>query len=128
MQKKKLNRIWLYLSVSCVFSACQLNQKTEETNEQSTLADTLTYDYQHYTLYSEQIVKTNETTDTAFYTVSYPSFNDSTVNHFVLATLLGDDTATVTGTAQTFIGEFDEFFRSESYPRVWTSESHVNVK
>jgi len=127
MRKKMTNMSWAYVSIVCVFAACQFNQETKETDKQTTSVDTLTYKYQHYTLYSDHLVKTSETTDTAFYTVSYPSFTDSTVNQFVLTTLLGSDTASVKGTAQTFIGEFDEFFLSDAFPRVWTSESHLKV-
>src|SRR5690606_22858754 len=125
MRKKVRNTGWMYLGMVYVFAACQFNPATTETDKQQVAsADTLTYEYQHYTLYSDHLVKTSETTDTAFYTVSYPAFPDSTVNQFVLATLLGSDTATVKGSAQTFIGEFDEFFLSDGFPRVWTSESH----
>jgi len=127
MRKKMTNMSWAYVSIACVFAACQFNQETKETDKQTTSVDTLTYKYQHYTLYSDHLVKTSETTDTAFYTVSYPSFTDSTINQFVLTTLLGSDTASVKGTAQTFIGEFDEFFLSDAFPRVWTSESHLKV-
>src|SRR5690606_8673634 len=102
-------------------SACQYIPKDEKAAEDYGLTDTLAYEYQHYIRYSEHIVKTAETTDTAFYTVSYPSFKDSTVNRFVLTALLGNDTATIIGTAQTFINEYDRFFLSDPFPRIWTS-------
>ena len=116
-----------YILLVCMLSACQYNQKARETNAPSSLTDTLVYDYQHYTQYSDHIVKTEETTDTAFYTVSYPAFEDSIVNRFVLSSLLANDTATIKTTAQTFIDEFDRFFKSDPFPRIWTSESHVKV-
>src|SRR5690606_16620174 len=111
--RKKITYIgWLCFGITCVFSACQFNRETEETDKQTASLDTLAYDYQHYTLYSDHVVKTSETTDTTFYAVSYPSFQDSTVDRFVLTTLLGNDTAAVKGTAQTFIGEFDDVLLS----------------
>jgi len=117
----------LCLIMLCFFSACQFSQKTDETDASSLSLDTLAYEYEHYTQYSDHVLKTNETTDTAFYAVSYPSFTDSTVNRFVLTTLLGNDTATVQASAQTFVDEYDQFFLSDPFPRIWTSESHTNV-
>lgn len=129
MLKKIVHIAWLCFGVtSFVLSGCQFNRDTEQTDEQTVSADTLTYEYQHYTRYSDHVVKTSETTDTTFYSVSYPSFEDSVVNRFVLKTLLGSDTATVKGSAETFIGEFDDFFLSDAYPRIWTSESHAKVQ
>lgn len=127
MQKNIININWVFLGVACIFSACQFNSETKNADKQAVSVDTLTYEYQHYTLYSDHIVKTSETTDTTFYAASYPSFKDSTVNRFVLTTLLGNDTATVKGAAQTFVNEFDEFFLSDAFPRIWTSESHAKV-
>ena len=127
MNTTKIEAVGLYLMVLCVFSACQFSQETEKTDTPPQPLDTLTYEYQHYTQYSDHVVKTNETTDTAFYSVSYPTFADTTVNRFVLTTLLGNDTATVKATAQTFVDEYDQFFLSDPFPRIWTSESHTNV-
>ncbi|GGC35754.1 hypothetical protein GCM10011386_29870 [Parapedobacter defluvii] len=127
MRKKTINTGWIYFGVACVFSACQFNSESSDAGKQAVTTDTLAYEYQHYVLYSDHIVKTNETTDTSFYAVSYPSFKDSAVNRFVLTTLLGSDTATVEGSARTFVNEFDEFFLSDAFPRVWTSESHEKV-
>jgi len=128
MLKKIVQKAWLCLSVaSCVLSGCQFNRETNERDEQAVSTDTLAYEYEHYTLYSDHVVKTNETTDTTFYAVSYPSFKDSMANRFVLKTLLGSDTATVKGAAQTFVSEFDRFFLSDAFPRIWTSESNAKV-
>ncbi|MGK6351382.1 DUF3298 domain-containing protein [Parapedobacter sp. DT-150] len=110
------------------FGACQFNANTEDdADKQTAAADTLTYEYEEYIKYSENLIKTSETTDTTYFAVSYPRFQDSLVNRFVLATLLGNDTASVAGTAQTFIREFDDFQQSDPFPRVWTSESHAKV-
>lgn len=110
-----------------VVSACQFGTGTKKATNQTTKMDTLTYEYKDYVLYSDHVVQTTETTDTSYFAASYPVFPDSTVNQFVLAALLGNDTTTIEGTAKTFISEFDEFFRSDPFPRVWTSETHAKV-
>ena len=115
------------LAGAAIASACQLNSGDQETKGNAQAADTLSYEYKRYTQYSSNLVKTSETTDTTYYAASYPVFQDSTVNRFVLSTLLGNDTATVEETAQTFISEFDDFHQSDPFPRVWTSESHAKV-
>ena len=120
------------LTVLCITAgvallACQPNTGNQKTAKESTALDTLVYEYTDYLLYSNNLIKTSETTDTTFFSVSYPVFQDSAVNRFVRAELLGSDTATVEKAAQVFIGEFDRFYQSDSFPRVWTSESHAKV-
>ncbi len=127
MYNKEIKACWLCLGVAFIFGACQFNSKTQEADRDSVKMDTLVYDYQDYILYSDNLVKTTETTDTTFFSASYPVFKDSMVNRFVQTALLGSDTATVAGTAQTFVAEFDSFFKSDPFPRVWTSESHAKV-
>ncbi|SKB39427.1 protein of unknown function [Parapedobacter luteus] len=117
----------LYLLSTVLLSACQNHTDTKGTTANSAASDTLEYEYEHYIKYSSNLVKTSETTDTTYFTVSYPRFQDSVVNRFVLAAVLGSDTATVEGAAQTFISEFDDFHASDPFPRVWTSESHAKV-
>lgn len=128
MKKATSYLLWAFIGTACTLSGCQLNpENTGNDQTQTEAADTLAYEYRHYTLHSQNVVKTTETTDTTFYSVSYPLFNDSAVNRFVLTTLLGSDTATVAGSAQTFVKEFDDFFLTDPFPRIWTSESHTKV-
>src|SRR5690606_24904773 len=107
--------------------ACQPSMDEQQANDQNAAIDTLTYRYEDYIKYSENLIKTSETTDTAFYAASYPVFDDSSANRFVQTALLGDDSTTVEEAASTFIGEFDRFYTSDPYPRIWTSESHAKV-
>ena len=113
--------------IGLVFSACQSNRDGQQHTDHPPVADTLTYVYKDYIKYSEHLIKTSETTDTAFYAASYPVFDDSAANRFVLTALLGNDTSTVEEAGNTFIGEFDRFYASDPYPRIWTSESHAKV-
>ncbi|WP_257667849.1 DUF3298 and DUF4163 domain-containing protein [Parapedobacter tibetensis] len=110
-----------------VLGACQSNSDNNEAESQVQHADTLAYQYENYIKYSDFPIKTSETTDTTYFAMSYPSFQDSAVNRFVMGALLGDDTASVEGVAQTFIDEFDDFRQSDPFPRVWASESHAKV-
>jgi len=127
MRMKSTKNVLTYLVAGLVMTgACQSGSDTRETNA-GTNTDTLTYEYADYIKYSENVIKTSETTDTAFFAASYPVFQDSAVNHFVLSALLGSDTTSVERAAQTFIGEFDDFFQSDAFPRIWTSESHAKV-
>lgn len=89
--------------------------------------DTLSYQYTTYIQYSDQLIKTTETTDTTYFSVSYPVFADTVINQFIRKSLLGDDTASVEETADQFIGEFNRFQQSDPFPRVWVSESHAKV-
>lgn len=116
----------LYAIGALMVGACQFDADTEGSSRH-TSADTLTYEYKNYTKYSENVIKTNETTDTAFFSVSYPVFQDSIINRVVLKALLGSDTTTVESAAHTFIQEFDDFHQSDPFPRIWTSESHAKV-
>lgn len=115
------------LLVAAATSACQYGARTGSDSEQMASADTLTYTYTDYILYSKNIIKTGETTDTTFFAASYPEFADSTLNRFILSSLLGNDSTTVERTAQTFIAEFDDFHQSDPFPRIWTSESRAKV-
>lgn len=120
-------KTWLFLMAgAAMVGACQFNSDNQETTGKAQATDTLSYEYKRYTQYSSNLVKTSETTDTTYYTASYPVFQDSAINRFVLNALLGD-TTTVEESAQTFINEFDDFHHSDPFPRVWTSESHAKV-
>ncbi len=124
----KLNKPYVpYILGVLLIGACQLNTGDRGTEAQATAPDTLAYKYKDYLKYSDNLVKTSETTDTTFFAVSYPVFQDTAVNRFVQTELLGSDTATVEKSAQTFVEEFDNFYRSDPFPRVWTSESHAKV-
>jgi len=124
----KLSKLYVYgLTGILLMGACQLNTDKGETQAEKPAADTLAYVYEDYIKYSENLIKTSETTDTAFYAASYPVFDDSSANRFVQTALLGDDSTTVEEAASTFIGEFDRFYTSDPYPRIWTSESHAKV-
>ncbi|MFC3197496.1 DUF3298 domain-containing protein [Parapedobacter deserti] len=127
MRIKAINYGIAVLAGLAAFTACNQRSDTKDTSYQTATADTMAYEYRTYTKYSKNLIKTAETTDTAFFTVSYPEFADSAVNRFILTSLLGDDTATVAHTAQVFIGEFDNFHKSDPFPRIWTSESHAKV-
>ena len=113
--------------MSLLLAACQSNTGEQHATGRKTAADTLVYTYEDYIKYSENLIKTSETTDTAFYAASYPVFDDSIANRFVQTALLGSDSTTVEDAANTFIGEFDRFYGTDPYPRIWTSESHAKV-
>lgn len=113
--------------VGFALSACQPGIGEKDGTKNTVAVDTLTYVYQDYIKYSENLIKTSETTDTAFFAASYPVFDDSTANRFVQTALLGDDSTTVEEAASMFIGEFDRFYSSDPYPRIWTSASHAKV-
>ncbi len=117
----------LGLLAAAASSACQYGASDQGVAQESVAPDTLAYTYTDYTLYSKNVIKTGETTDTTFFAASYPEFADSSINSFVRSSLLGNDTATVEGTAKTFIDEFDDFHRSDPFPRIWTSESRAKV-
>lgn len=125
MEVKKL--ILYCASIGMALSACQPNTAEQEKTAHNPAADTLVYQYENYIKYSENLIKTSETTDTAFFAASYPVFDDSTANRFVRGALLGNDTTTVPQAATTFIGEFDRFYGSDPFPRIWTSELHAHV-
>src|SRR3546814_791928 len=115
------------LFVGLALSACQPNTGENEGSEHTVVVDTLAYVYEDYIKYSEHLIKTSETTDTTFFAASFPVFDDSVANRFVQTALLGDDSTTVEEAANTFIGEFDRFYASDPYPRIWPSESHAEV-
>lgn len=124
----EITRVTTYcIFVGMALSACQPNTGDQDTTGTAIETDTLAYVYEDYIKYSKNLIQTSETTDTAFFAASYPVFEDSTANRFVSAALLGNDTSTVEDAARTFIGEFDRFYASDPYPRVWTSESHAKV-
>ena len=123
-----MTRIIAYgISAGIALSACQSNTRDQDTTGSDIASDTLTYVYEDYIKYSENLIKTSETTDTAFFAASYPVFDDSAANRFVRTALLGNDTATVEQAASVFVGEFDRFYSSDPFPRVWTSDSHAKV-
>ncbi|SEL87068.1 DUF3298 and DUF4163 domain-containing protein [Parapedobacter koreensis] len=124
---KRSNISIFYIVVATLLGACQSNTETQESTGNKVALDTLEYNDEDYVRYSDNLVKTSETTDTTYFAVSYPKFQDTVVNRFVLSALLGSDTATVAGAAQTFIKEFDDFHQSDPFPRIWTSESHAKV-
>ncbi|WP_262248999.1 DUF3298 and DUF4163 domain-containing protein [Parapedobacter soli] len=114
--------------VGMALVSCQPNTSQQEsTAVRGAAADTLAYTYKNYLKYSEHLIKTGETTDTAFFDASYPVFSDSLADRFVRIALLGNDSTTVEDAAATFIGEFDRFYASDPYPRIWTSELHAKV-
>src|SRR5690606_23085065 len=126
----KNNHFYLLCLISALLTgACQSGPDNNSADEEqhTAAADTLTYEYKRYIKYSDKLIKTTETTDTSFFSVSYPLFQDSAVNRFVLSSLLGSDTTTVERAAQSFISEFDRFHGADPFPRVWTSESHAKV-
>lgn len=124
----EITKITAYcISFGLALAACQPNTGEKEGTRATGVVDTLAYVYEDYIKYSKNLIKTSETTDTAFYAASYPVFDDSTANRFVQTALLGDDSTTIEQAASTFIGEFDRFFASDPYPRIWTSESHAKV-
>jgi len=124
----KIMRLITYcVSIGLSLAACHSNTNKQKETGATNAADTLTYVYEDYIKYSENLIKTSETTDTSFYAASYPVFVDSTANLSVRTALLGNDTATVEETAASFIKEFDRFYASDPFPRVWTSESHAKV-
>jgi len=117
----------LGIVVGLAVTACQSNGDKQQTTDHSVSGDTLAYTYKDYIKYSDNLIKTSETTDTAFYAASYPVFDDTAANRFVQTALLGDDGTTVEEAAGTFIDEFDRFYLSDPFPRIWTSESHAKV-
>jgi len=119
---------WIYLLSLLLLAACQSNTDSTQRADRSTTLDTLTYEYKHFIRYSENLVRTTETTDTSYFSVSYPVFPDSVVNDLVRASLLGSDTVSVERAAEQFIEDFDRFMASDPFPRVWTSESHARVQ
>ncbi len=125
MEKTKVTVF--FVSIGLALATCQPNTSKQHESGRNPAADTLAYTYKDYIKYSENLIKTSETTDTAFFAASYPLFDDSTANRFVQTALLGDDSTTVEEAASTFIGEFDRFHASDPYPRIWTSESHAKV-
>ncbi|WP_353181968.1 DUF3298 and DUF4163 domain-containing protein [Parapedobacter lycopersici] len=128
--KKNINNTgtWLLLFCLTILSGCQPNSGDGRASDNKRVAtDTLTYQYTDYTRFSDHLVKTSETTDTTFFSVSYPVFADSTVNLFVREALLGSDTASVEKAADQFISDFDRFMETDPFPRVWVSESHAKV-
>ena len=121
-------RVVTYLLFGALLlAACRPNNGTREQTDGNAAADTLAYRYEDYIKYSENLIKTSEVTDTAFYAASYPVFDDTIVNRFVRTALLGNDSGTVAEAASTFIGEFDRFYASDPFPRVWTSATHATV-
>ena len=116
----------LLLAVAA-FAGCEFNATNSQSDVADTKNDTLTYEYTDYIQFSDHLVKTEETTDTTFFSVSYPVFTDSAVNRFVNSALLGSDTATAEKSATEFISEFDRFIASDPFPRVWVSESNARV-
>ncbi|MEC3879851.1 DUF3298 and DUF4163 domain-containing protein [Parapedobacter sp. 10938] len=125
MEIKRLTACSILIGLA--FTACQPNARKQDKANRGIEIDTLTYTYEDYIKYSKNLIKTSETTDTTFYAASYPVFHDSAANRFVRTALLGSDTTTVEEAASTFIGEFDRFYASDPFPRVWTSESHAKV-
>ncbi|MFB2120135.1 RsiV family protein [Parapedobacter sp. 2B3] len=124
----KLSKLYIYGLIGILLmEACQLNTDKEKTQAGKPAADTLAYAYEDYIKYSSNLIKTSETTDTTFFAASYPVFDEPTADRFVRMALLGNDTTTVAEAAGTFIGEFDRFFASDPFPRVWTSASHAKV-
>src|SRR5690606_31526416 len=110
--KKNINNTgtWLLLFCLTILSGCQPNSGDGRASDNKRAAtDTLTYQYTDYTRFSDHLVKTSETTDTTFFSVSYPVFADSTVNLFVREALLGSDTASVEKAADQFTSDFDRF-------------------
>lgn len=125
--KKTIGNLSVLLLLS-LLAGCQSNSTHEQQLKGDTsLADTLPYEYTDYIQFSDNLVTTTETTDTTYFAASYPVFTDSTINQFVQSALLGNDTASVEKTAAQFISEFDRFHRSDPFPRVWVSESHAKV-
>lgn len=126
----KLSKLYILFFIclnSLLIGSCQFNTTDRDTRQQKPVMDTLAYEYKDYIKFSENVMRTTETTDTTFFAVSYPIFQDSAVNRFVQTVLLGSDTTTVEKSAHSFISEFDNFYQSDPFPRVWTSESHASV-
>lgn len=117
-----------YCGFVVLLAACQLGNTENQTSGTAiSHADTLTYTYEDYVLYSKNIIKTSETTDTSYFKVSYPVFTDDRVNRFVLKTITGDDTLSIVQAAENFISEFDSFHESDEYPRIWMAETDLDV-
>jgi len=105
---------WALLGAVCVFSACRFGTSIDKASDETVSQDTLAYEYTDYTVYSQHVITTTETTDTTYFTASYPVFADSTVNRFVSAALLGNDTATVEHEASTSRISEDQLFYLKS--------------
>lgn len=90
--------------------------------------DTPKYVYEDFHLKSDfSYPDSVEITDTTRYVARYPSFDDQQLQAFVNRAQLGADTANLNLVARQFIGEYEAFQDSFTYPRQWNSETNTQV-
>src|SRR5690606_6799296 len=106
LKKITINRLSILFLLPVLVGCWSGSDSDQQSKGKIPSIDTLSYQYTEYTRYSDQLVKTTETTDTTYFSVSYPVFEDTTINQFIRKSLLGDDTMSVEEAADQFIGEF----------------------
>lgn len=121
-------------TVACLLS-CKGEQanKTSNIDEQEPKTDTLTYKLSHVRLESEKTVDMGSGgTDTTYFDVVYPVFENKELDNLVMSTLLSTDDQgkthrSVEEEGKAFISDFDSNIQGDPFPRPWFHQMNLKV-
>lgn len=125
----------LALLILFTIAACQSGRNKKEIEDQKTPAtDTLTYTYDSLKVYSKNLPKNNQNqTDTAKATISYPVFQNDTLNQFIKRKVFNyfapEERATsYQEIANSFIKGYDDFVKTnKDTQQFWFLTIKINV-
>lgn len=117
--------------ISCLFFIL-LSCNPAGTQRVSQAPDTLQYHYTTFTRYSEHVVDDDGRKDTTYFKASYPVFEDQQINRLVAKQFTAYQQAdtpyrSIEAEAKAFIEEYDDFIKTDEYPRAWQAELQAKI-
>lgn len=122
-----------FLGTSCLNDKTQRGARKKQPDGVDTrFVDTLSYEMAHFSLKSQRTVAQEESTDTTYFDVSYPKFEQVALNDYVQKILTNANWAengfeTVEQEGNAFIQGFEDDVENNPYPRPWFSQKDVRV-
>lgn len=108
----KVAYILLTIFLTSCNSLSQNNNNTEK--EYFTPKDTISYVYKSFKDISQYLVSNEDKTDTAYFAISYPEFEDLGLNEAVRPYILLDGDSSIQQASENFIMSYNEFVEENS--------------
>lgn len=104
----------LFLFILCNSCTQGKDKSARSTAQDSAQMDSVAYSYQVYKDFSPYFIENGDRIDTTYFQISYPLFEDKTLNDTIRSYILLDGEEKIEEAAETFILGFNEFVEESS--------------
>ena len=114
---------FLFTVIFLIFNSCTHggNKPTFSVKNETFSQDSLIYSYKFVKESSPYVVENNGVLDTSYYKISYPFFENSSINEIINPYILVDGDESFTSAAESFILGFNEFVEDENTNKIHSS-------